>query len=128
MYDGDKAMIEAEKALRPKPAETVCGSHLKKPEDIVGFPIFPEGTKSLLSKHLTRDVWEKLKDAKDEQGVSFKQCILSGCQNTDSGIGCYAGSHAGYTQFADLFDPVIKSYHGHDKEALHVSDMDYEKL
>ena len=79
MYDGVKAMIEAEKALRPKPAETVCGSHLKKPEDIVGFPIFPEGTKSLLSKHLTRDVWEKLKDAKDEQGVSFKQCILSGC-------------------------------------------------
>jgi len=72
MYDGVKAMIEKEKKLRPKQTETICGSHLKKPEDIVGFPIFPDGTKSLLSKHLTKDVWEKLKEAKDEQGVSFR--------------------------------------------------------
>ena len=34
--------------------------------------------------------------------------ILSGCQNTDSGIGCYAGSHDSYTTFSDLFDKVIE--------------------
>lgn len=33
---------------------TAVGSHLAKPEDVVDFPVFPEGTKSLLSKHLSR--------------------------------------------------------------------------
>ena len=28
--------------------EVKCGSHLKKPEDLTGFPVFPQGTKSLL--------------------------------------------------------------------------------
>lgn len=131
MYNGVKAMIDAEKALRPRPKTpepTQCGAHLKKESDIIGFPIFPAGTKSLLSKHLTKEVWEQLKDAKDEAGVSFRLAILSGCQNTDSGIGCYAGSHSSYTTFAPLFDQVIKSYHGHDKTDKHVSDMDYTKL
>ena len=69
-----------------------------------------------------------MKDKKDSSGVSFKTCILSGCQNTDSGIGVYAGSHKGYTEFAALFDPMIMQYHGHAKDANHVSDMDYSKL
>ena len=54
--------------------------------------------------------------------------ILSGCQNTDSGIGCYAGSHDSYTTFSKLFDKVIEDYHKHGKDAKHVSDMDYTKL
>ena len=54
--------------------------------------------------------------------------ILSGCQNVDSGIGCYAGSHDSYYTFADLFDGVIQDYHKHPKSAKHVSDMDYTKL
>jgi len=105
-----------------------CGSHLKTPEQITGFPVFPEGTKSLLSKHLTRDVWAQLKDVQDDVGVSFPICILSGCQNVDSGIGAYAGSHSSYYKFAPLFDQIIETYHGHGKDAKHVSDMDYTKL
>ena len=54
--------------------------------------------------------------------------ILSGSQNIDSGIGCYAGSHDSYTTFADLFDKVIEDYHKHDKNAKHVSDMDFKTL
>lgn len=93
MYDGVKAMIDKEKELRPKggaapqqPAakaeehkETACGPHLKKPEDIVGFPKFPAGTKSLLMKHLTPEMWEKYHNSKDKHGFSFKAAILSGC-------------------------------------------------
>jgi arginine kinase len=60
--------------------------------------------------------------------VSFRQCILSGCQNVDSGIGVYAGCHQGYTEFAALFDPVIETYHGHKKGDKHVSNMDWTKL
>lgn len=146
MYDGVKAMITAEKELAAKanpvaakapvaaaaPAKSAasvqCGPHLKKPEDLSGFPTFPAGTKSLVSKFLTKDVWNQYNGKKDKAGVSFEQMVLSGCQNIDSGIGCYAGSHDSYTTFNGLFDKVIEDYHGHSKTDKHVSDMDFNKL
>lgn len=59
MYNGVKAMIEKEKELAPKEEakDVKAGSHLKTPDDLTGFPIFPEGTKSLLSKYLNKEVW-----------------------------------------------------------------------
>ena len=141
MYNGVKAMIAREKELgggaQPAAAggaaagdqeETKVGPHLKKPEDIKGFPVFPPGTTSLLSKCMTRDIWQQLEDKSDACGVSFRQAILSGCQNTDSGIGVYAGSHDSYTTFAPLMDKIIEQYHGHAKGARHISDMDHTKL
>lgn len=112
----------------PKYEQFVVGSHLKSPEDLVAFPNFPAGTKSLLSKFLTPEIWEKLHDHKDKHGFTFKQVIFSGCKNTDSGIGVYAGSQDSYTVFADLFEKIIEQYHGHKQGAKHVSDMDYSKL
>ncbi len=80
-------MIDSEKELAGPsavPASNAsnpveCGSHLKKPEDLSGYPKFPAGTKSLVCKYLKEDVWDKLKDAKDKHGFTFKQAILSGC-------------------------------------------------
>ena len=72
--------------------------------------------------------WAQLKDAKDAHGVTFKTAILSGCQNIDSGIGVYAGSHDSYSAFAPMMDKIIEQYHGHAKGAKHVSDMDHTKL
>ena len=57
----------------------MCGSHLKTHEDLTGFPLFPAGTKSSLMRNLTRDLWNKYKDAVDKYGFSFKQAIISGC-------------------------------------------------
>lgn len=111
MYDGVKAMIAREKELAGPvaPAKDVqAGSHLKKPEDLTGFPVFPAGTKSLVCKNLTRDVWNKYHDKKDAMGFPFKHAILSGCQNVDSGIGVYAGSHDSYKTFEDMFNPIIE--------------------
>jgi len=120
-------MPKSEPIVEPE-EDTQCGSHLKSSDDIKGFPIFPPGTKSLLSKFLTRDVWDKLKNEKDAHGFTFKQAILSGCQNVDSGIGVYAGSHDSYHAFADLFDKIIEQYHGHKKGDKHISNMDYTAL
>ena len=36
----------------------VCGTHLGTPADLTGMPKFPEGTKSLLCKHLDPKLWE----------------------------------------------------------------------
>jgi arginine kinase len=107
----------------------MCGRDLKSPDDLGdGLPKFPEGTTSLLSKYLTAKVWNKLKNKKDKHGFSFKQAIFSGCQNTDSGIGIYAGSHDSYKAFAAILDPIIEDYHGHKKTDKHVMDMDYRNL
>jgi hypothetical protein len=133
MYDGVKAMIEAENELgggaaQAGDADVQTGPHLKKTEDLTGFPVFDKDVKSLLSKNLTREVWAQLKDAKDKHGFTFKEAILSGCQNVDSGIGVYAGSQDSYTAFAAMFDPIIEQYHGHKKGEKHTSDMDHTKL
>jgi hypothetical protein len=67
MYNGVKAMIAAEKKLaasKPKPAagaDIKAGSHLKSVADLTGFPVFPDGNKSLLCKFLTKDVYNKYK-------------------------------------------------------------------
>lgn len=115
---------------RPKPeaGKTHCGPWLKDPEELTDFPTFPEKTNSALSRALTKEIWDELKDKKDAAGVSFKTCIFSGCKNVDSGIGVYAGSHDSYTTFAPLFDKVVEDYHKHGKEDKHVSNMNANEL
>ena len=107
---------------------TMVGSHLRDWDDLKGLPYFPSGTKSLLAKCLTPDVWEVCKDRRDKYGFSFRQAIFSGCKWTNSGVGVYAGSHDSYYTFAPLFDKIIEKYHGHDKNAKHISSMDYKLL
>ena len=106
----------------------MMGSHLSDPASITKFPFFPSGTKSLLSKVLTRDVWEQCKDKKDKYGFTFQQCIFSGCKWTNSGIGVYAGCHEGFYTFAPLFDKIIQQYHNHSPTDKHISNMDYTQL
>ena len=102
--------------------------NVQKAEDIKDFPTYPAGTDSALSRNLTRDVWNKLKDKKDKFGFSLQQCILSGAVNLDSGIGVYAGSHDAYYTFSPLFDKIIEEYHGHKKTDKHISNMDASQL
>ena len=115
MYNGVKAMIDAEKALMPRPqtppedmSKPNVGDFLKTPDDLKSLPRFPPGTNSALSKNLSKDVWDKCKDLKDAHGFTFKRAIFSGCKNVDSGIGVYAGSHDSYKTFSPLMNPIIE--------------------
>ncbi|KAK7089306.1 hypothetical protein V1264_024195 [Littorina saxatilis] len=69
----------------------------------------------LLKKHLTPELYEQLKLKKTRFGGTLKECIRSGCQNPDSGVGIYACDPDGYTVFAPVLDAVIKDYHKVDK-------------
>ena len=109
-------------------ARTKCGSHLKSADELVNWPEFPADCKSLVSKYLTKEIWDKYHDKSDASGVSFKTCVFSGCQNIDSGIGVYAGSADSYTAFADFFDKIVQDYHGHSPADSHVSNMDASQL
>jgi hypothetical protein len=77
MYDGVKAMIEAERSLGggvPAAASgpIEAGSHLKEISDLTSMPVFPAGCKSLVSKFCTPAVFEANKGKKDAAGVPFE--------------------------------------------------------
>ena len=94
----------------------------------MNYPKFPEDCKSLLSKYLTPEVFEALKDKVTSNGFTLERAIHSGVVNTDSGIGVYAGDKESYTVFAPLFDPIIEEYHGFTKEDSHKSNINPNDL
>ena len=87
------------------------------------FPTFPKDCSSLLSKYLTKEVFELLKERKTNNGFSLQDVIKSGVENSDSGIGVYAGDELSYHTFAELFNPIIKEYHGFGVDDKHQSNL-----
>ena len=103
MYDGVKAMIDAEKELEAKAgvkpaaaagapaaaagapaaaaggAKVKAGPHLKSIADLTGFPEFAPDIKSSVARFLTEDIWNEYKGKKDKAGVPFELMVLSGC-------------------------------------------------
>tara|TARA_B100001063_G_scaffold243982_1_gene275750 strand:+ start:323 stop:1372 length:1050 start_codon:yes stop_codon:yes gene_type:complete len=92
------------------------------------YPNFPSDCKSLLSKYLTKEVYEELKNKKTSSGFTLSQTIASGVENFDSGIGIYAGDIESYHTFAALFDPIIEEYHGFSKSDSHISNLNPDDL
>jgi len=73
--------------------------------------------KSLLHKHFTEDVMNKNKAKKKKLGATLLDVIQSGVKNLDSGCGVYAPDAESYNMFKDLFDPIVKDYHGFPPDA-----------
>lgn len=72
-----------------------------------------EDCRSLLRKHLTKEVLDQLKNKRTKSFKSgLRDVIQSGVENLDSGVGVYAPDAESYTLFAPLFDPIIEEYHG----------------
>ncbi|XP_012143752.1 arginine kinase [Megachile rotundata] len=76
-------------------------------------------SKSLLKKHLTPEIFNRLKTRMTSTGSNLMDVIQSGLTNLDSGVGLYAPDQLAYDVFADLFDPMIEEYHG-DFKPTHV--------
>ncbi len=101
----------------------------------MNFPVFPENSQSLAAKHLTYQLFEKLKHRQTSKGYSLEKAVRSGRINIDSAIGVYAGDSETYQTFALLFEPIINDYHGIDAgqphqsrfEPVDLSDLDPEK-
>lgn len=68
-------------------------------------------SKSLLKKYLTKEVFDALKNKKTSFGSTLLDCVQSGFENHDSGVGIYAPDAEAYSVFSDLFDPIIEDYH-----------------
>lgn len=70
-----------------------------------------EECKSLLKKHLTREVFDRLKTRRSKMGATLLDVVRSGLANLDSGVGVYAPDADSYETFKELFDPIIEEYH-----------------
>ncbi len=94
----------------------------------MNFPNFEADNKSLLKKYLSKDIFEKLANKKTKFGYTLAQVINSGVINSDSNIGAYAGDEESYILFSDLFDPIIKDYHGFKNNDKHQSDFNIDEI
>ncbi|XP_076307471.1 arginine kinase-like [Tachypleus tridentatus] len=79
-----------------------------------GFKKLQEASdcKSLLKKHLSKEIFDNIKNRKTSMGASLLDVIQSGIENLDSGVGIYAPDAESYTTFGPLFDLIIDDYHG----------------
>ncbi|GLV43274.1 Arginine kinase 1 [Carabus blaptoides fortunei] len=82
-------------------------------------------SKSLLKKYLTREVFDNLKTKQTSFGSTLLDCIQSGLENHDSGVGIYAPDAEAYSVFSDLFDPIIEDYHTGFKKSDKHPPMDW---
>jgi creatine kinase/arginine kinase len=82
----------------------------------------------MLCKHLTHEIFEKIKNRETSNGFTFPDAINSGVENIDSGIGVYAGDEESYFTFGELFDPIIEDYHGFSPNDYHKSNLNPNDL
>jgi len=92
------------------------------------FPVFNNDCHSLLCRHLSREIFDRLKDRVTGNGFTFMQAINSGVVNQDSSIGIYAGDDESYQLFSDLFNPIIADYHDFSVNDSHCSNLDPSSL
>mmetsp|Transcript_2257 Transcript_2257/g.3465 ORF Transcript_2257/g.3465 Transcript_2257/m.3465 type:complete len:449 (-) Transcript_2257:213-1559(-) len=113
------------------------GSYAGDPKDTADFkyvtfesvPNFTEAHKSAMSKHLTPELFEKLKDVKSSKGYTLSNVIMTGVVTPHLGVGATAGDEECWELFKDLFYPIIKDWHGYDPETqTHPMDLDPSKL
>ncbi|XP_030758165.1 arginine kinase-like [Sitophilus oryzae] len=99
-----------------KKCEEKCGKGKASPEVLsqleLGYEkLFKSDSPSMLKRFLIKEMFDKLKFKKTSFGSTLLDCIQSGLENLDSGIGVYAADPECYSVFADLFDQIIQEYH-----------------
>uniref|UniRef100_A0A915HUL1 arginine kinase n=1 Tax=Romanomermis culicivorax TaxID=13658 RepID=A0A915HUL1_ROMCU len=143
LYVGQFFLGSTSSAASKSVGSKSMGTVIAKIED--GYAILQRATdcKSLLKKHLTKEVldtlktkntsfgstlWDVIQSGKinEEQSVlrkflvSFRHheftAFFPGVKNLDSGVGVYAPDAEAYRTFIDLFDPILAEYHGFTRE------------
>ena len=93
------------------------------------YPSIPDDTNSLLKQHLTKEVYEELKDKKTSLGVDLYSVIKVGVQAPKCKVGVLAQDEESYTVFAPLMDKVVEGYHvGYSLSEGHKRDLDPSHL
>jgi len=82
-----------------------------------------------MSRHLTKEMFNKYKNVRSERGCTLEMCIKTGVDCPHLGIGITAGDESCYETFKDIFYPVIKDWHGFDpSKDTHKRDLNPDNL
>lgn len=110
-----------------------AGPHIRSIANITGFINFKKldnskgdynsASGSILSKVLTKEIFDKYRFVQDNQNIFFESNILSGCQDLLSVVGAVAPTLDAYTVFSDLYDKIIYEYHGYNIYDSHYTTL-----
>ncbi|XP_065191461.1 arginine kinase-like [Sycon ciliatum] len=87
---------------------------------------------SLMLKTMNKEMFERFKNHKTAvAGWTIARAINTGIMYPGSFVGCHAGDLESYTDYKELFNPVIEAYHKGfkmDGSCRHVTDLDSSKM
>ena len=93
------------------------------------LPKFGPEHRSLMSKVLNQELFDKLKDKKTAKGYTLSNAIMTGVVTPHLGVGATAGDEESWEVFKDLYYPIIQGWHGYDANTQkHPIDLDPSKL
>ncbi|RLN87998.1 hypothetical protein BBJ28_00017207 [Nothophytophthora sp. Chile5] len=92
------------------------------------YPVLTPKHVSLMAKHLSPEIYEKLKDRKTASGYTLDQAIQTGIDTPHLGVGVVAGDEESYQTFKELMDLVIEGWHGYKPTDTHKTDIDSSKI
>ncbi|XP_077587683.1 creatine kinase, testis isozyme-like [Stigmatopora nigra] len=147
VIDGVKVLVEMEKRLEiQEPIEALMPSKksiTKEPEEkpqpepkkLTPEEEFPDLSQhnSYMAKHLTLDMYKKLKERTTSNDFTIDHVIQTGVDNTGDPfvmtMGCVAGDEESYEVYKDLMDLVIQDKHGGFKPTdKHKTELNSDKL
>lgn len=101
---------------------------MAQPEEKSDMPTI-KSSHSLVHKHVSKETWAKLKDIKTKtSGCTLEQCIACAIAFDNQHCGIYAADQDCYTDFADVFNPIIEEYHGIKRDDKHTSNMNVDDI
>merc|ERR1711871_1694712 len=81
------------------------------------------------SKVVTPELFAKLKDVRTSKGFTLSNAIQTGVKTPHLGVGAVAGDEECWTTFKELYNPIIKGWHGYDPEVeFHKVDLNPDNL
>ncbi|KAL7691030.1 putative ATP:guanido phosphotransferase, glutamine synthetase/guanido kinase, catalytic [Plasmopara halstedii] len=92
------------------------------------FPNFTPKHRSLMAKHLTKTLYDKLKYKHSSKGYTLDMAIQTGINNPHLRVGVVAGDEERYQVFKDSMTLCIEGWYGYKPEDKHLTDMDVSKL
>lgn len=136
LYPQQQTAVEALFESSENPAEILecVNTHLNDAEvpsmDYEAKPDFTDKHISLMSKHLTPELFTELKAAgATSKGYTISRAIQTGVMTPHLGVGITAGDEESWELFKAIYYPIIKGWHQFDPETQnHTSDLDASKL
>jgi creatine kinase len=134
---GEDGTVSMEKWATVDPYLKYGGAYKGDSKDSTDFhyvtfedlPNFGPEHKSLMSKVLTKELFDALKDKKSSKGYTLSNAIQTGVVTPHLMCGATAGDEECWEIFKDLYYPIVKEWHGYDAYTQkHPVDLDSSKL